>query len=730
MKTGQHTTNSHPEIWGGIECTINRVKNVYFDQLQYSQHYTRESDIHQIAGLGIKKIRYPVLWEKHQPHRSSRIDWTWTEKQFALLKEKGVEIIAGLTHHGSGPRFTNLADASYPYLLSAYAKQVAERFPSLKYYTPVNEPLTTARFSGLYGIWYPHRKNAKSFVKMLLNQVKGIILSMQEIRKMNPDAQLVQTEDLGKTYSTPELKYQADFDNERRWLTYDLLCGKVNEDHPLWNYLIGLKIPTKEFDFFLDNVCIPNIFGFNHYVTSERFLDHRANLYPFHFNSRLPKFVDVEAVRSQLNEDSGIAVLLKEAWDRYHQPIAVTEVHLHCHREEQLRWFKHVYNTAHVLIQEGVNIKAVTAWALLGSYGWSDLLTQPKGIYEPGVFDLRGGIPRPTALVGFIRDINHKDTHPACSGEGWWERHNRFIHEPSFKKTIEMQKKTEQPPVIIIGKTGTLGMAFARICEGRNLNYKLLSRQQCDIANLQCIKNMIELYNPWAIINTAGYVKVDDAEKENEKCFRENTTGPYNLAIACTQSAVKLVSFSSDLVFDGRKNKPYVEADIPNPLNIYGQSKCQCEELVRKENPDALMIRTSAFFGPWDEYNFVHHVRKTLSQFETITVANDIHISPTYIPDLVHTTLDLLIDGEKGIWHLTNKGEITWSQLAAEIAGYFGLEKKLIIALPKNEILFKAKRPAYSVMTSERAILLPGLDDAMQRYYNESRAINLLSKTA
>ncbi len=241
---------------------------------------------------------------------------------------------------------------------------------------------------------------------------------------------------------------------------------------------------------------------------------------------------------------------------------------------------------------------------------------------------------------------------------------------------------------------------------------------------------MIELYNPWAIINTAGYVKVDDAEKENEKCFRENTTGPHNLAIACTQSAVKLVSFSSDLVFDGRKNKPYVETDIPNPLNIYGQSKCQCEELVRKENPDALMIRTSAFFGPWDEYNFVHHVRKTLSQFETITVANDIHISPTYIPDLVHTTLDLLIDGEKGIWHLTNKGEITWSQLAAEIAGYFGLEKKLIIALPKNEILFKAKRPAYSVMTSERAILLPGLDDAMQRYYNESRAINLLSKTA
>ncbi len=126
----------------------------------------------------------------------------------------------------------------------------------------------------------------------------------------------------------------------------------------------------------------------------------------------------------------------------------------------------------------------------------------------------------------------------------------------------------------------------------------------------------------------------------------------------------------------------------------------------------------------------MYNVRKTLLQFETITVANDIHISPTYIPDLVHTTLDLLIDGEKGIWHLTNEGEISWSQLATVIADYFELDKKFIIGLPKNEILFKASRPAYSVLTSERAILLPTLDDAMQRYYNECRSINLLSKTA
>jgi len=719
-----------PEIWGGIECTINRVQNDYFDQLEYSQHYTRPDDIENIAELGIKKIRYPILWEKHQPERLGEIDWRWIEKQISALNKNNIEIIAGLTHHGSGPAFTNLADPLYPNLLAAYAKQTATKFPSINYYTPVNEPLTTARFSGLYGIWYPHQKDAKVFVEMLLNQVKGIVLSMQEIRKINPHVQLVQTEDLSKTYSTSRLQYQADFENERRWLTYDLLCGRVDRNHSLWNYLDWLKIPAEKFEFFLDNICKPDIFGFNYYVTSERFLDHRVHLYPPQINRGKGKnnYADVEAVRSKFDQGSGLAVLLKEAWDRYQQPMAITEVHLHCHREEQLRWFKHVYNTAADLAAQGINIKAVTAWALLGSYGWSHLLTRGRGLYEPGVFDLRGGVLRATALAPAIKEIQKE--HPASNGEGWWKRHNRFFHEPSFRETFKMKKENNQPPIVIIGKKGTLGKAFARICDYRHLPYKLLSREDCDITNMKSVKTMIDAYKPWSIINAAGYVRVDDAEKESEKCFNDNTGGPHNLAKACEHSSIKLVSFSTDLVFDGKKNIPYVESDKANPLNIYGLSKFESEQHVSKANPGALIIRTSAFFGPWDEYNFLHYVRKSLSQFEKITVASDIYISPTYIPDLVHTTLDLTIDDEKGIWHLANEGETTWAGLAMEIAEQFDMDKKFIIALPKDEIFFAAKRPAYTVLKSEKATLLPTLDDALQRYYKESQGVIMLSKTA
>ena len=161
---------------------------------------------------------------------------------------------------------------------------------------------------------------------MVLNQVKGIVLSMKEIRKINPAAQLVQTEDLCKIYSTPKLQYQARFENKRRWLSYDLLCGKVDEDHPLWKYLLKNGAEQKQLEFFKENTCPPDIFGFNHYLTSERFLDERLHLYPKHTHGGNKKhsYADVE--------DSGLQLLIEEAWQRYKKPIAITEVHLHCHR--------------------------------------------------------------------------------------------------------------------------------------------------------------------------------------------------------------------------------------------------------------------------------------------------------------------------------------------------------------------------------------------------------------
>src|SRR5690606_2090325 len=151
------------EIWGGVECTVNRVRNEYFDQLERSGHATRIEDLEQFAELGIRTLRYPVLWERVAPQGIERADWSWSDARLARLRELGIEPIVGLLHHGSGPRSKSLVDPKFPEALARYARAVAERYPWVTYYTPINEPLTTARFSALYGHWYPHARSNRKF---------------------------------------------------------------------------------------------------------------------------------------------------------------------------------------------------------------------------------------------------------------------------------------------------------------------------------------------------------------------------------------------------------------------------------------------------------------------------------------------------------------------------------------------------------------------------------------
>ncbi|HMF73749.1 MAG TPA: family 1 glycosylhydrolase, partial [Flavitalea sp.] len=557
MPTEIKSSSFLPEIWGGIECTINRVGNNYRDQLLYSGHYERPEDITAFATLGVSALRYPILWEKHQSAENENIDWAWTEQQLKKIRIHGIQPIAGLMHHGSGPLFTDLTDKDFPVKLARYALRVAEKFPWIEYFTPVNEPLTTARFSGLYGFWYPHHKNERSFFRMLLNQVKATVLAMRSIRAINPDAKLIQTEDLSYTHSTPLLSYQADYENKRRWLTNDLLCGLVDKKHFFWKYLLKSGISKKELQFFLDNKCAPDIIGFNYYVTSERYIDESLESFPAftHGGNRLHRYADTEAVRQGLSK--GLGFLLQEAWDRYRLPIAVTECHLSCTREEQLRWFKEHWVHCCELRKRGVDIRAITAWSLLGAYDWNSLLTRENNFYESGIFDLNNKTPRPTALAKMVRSfVNEGDYNsPLTAIQGWWHHcgHNR-----SAIKTLTGMK-AETAPVIILGKTGTLGRAFEKICNLRSIHYITLSRQEINILDEQSIRSIIQNNKPWAIINATGFVAVDDAEINASECYDVNAIAPGLLAKIAGEYGVRFVSFSSDLVFNGDKASPYVE---------------------------------------------------------------------------------------------------------------------------------------------------------------------------
>jgi dTDP-4-dehydrorhamnose reductase len=717
-----------------MECTVNRVGDAYSDQLLRNGHHERLSDLELIASLGVTAVRYPVIWERVARDGLEAADWHWTDERLTRLRELGVRPIAGLVHHGSGPPDTNLLDPHFPEKLAAYAGRVAERYPWIAEYTPINEPLTTARFSGLYGHWFPHGRDELTFVRVLLVECRGVVEAMRAIRTVNPAAQLVQTDDLGKTYSTPRLSYQAAFENERRWLSWDLLSGAINDMHPMWSYLRWVGAGEAELRWFLENPCPPDVLGINHYVTSERVLDEHREPYPrdrWGGNDR-DAYADMEAARVRADGVGGWRVLVREAWERYGLPIALTEVHLGSSREEQLRWLLEAWTTCQSLRDEiGADIRAVTAWSLLGAFDWNHLVTCTHDFYEPGVFDLRAPAPRATALAQLVRQLARGEvpSHPVLDTPGWWRRPERLtvrplLTEPPLARRVTVRHEAARPatpaPLLITGARGTLGRAFDRICHMRGLAHRLVSRDDMDIAEPASVQRMLDEVQPWAVINTAGYVRVDDAEGDVERCMRENADGPGVLAQACSARGVHLVTFSSDLVFDGTKAEAYVESDPVAPLNVYGRSKVEAEQRVLTADPIALVVRTSAFFGPWDEHNFVYAALRTLASGDPFVAASDGVVSPTYVPDLVHTSLDLLIDGESGIWHVANAGAVSWAELARRAAEMAGAPIDGLALRPTAELGLRAARPRASALSSERAWLMPTLEDALARFVSAS----------
>ncbi len=225
------------------------------------------------------------------------------------------------------------------------------------------------------------------------------------------------------------------------------------------------------------------------------------------------------------------------------------------------------------------------------------------------------------------------------------------------------------------------------------------------------------MYRPWGVINTAGYVKVDDAEINFNECFSVNTVAPGILANTCNIRGIRFMTFSSDLVFDGSKKTPYHETDVAKPLNIYGISKANGEQVVQKANPGSLIIRTSAFFGPWDNYNFAYTILDSLKNERSYSVVKDVIVSPTYVPDLTNTALDLFIDEEQGIWHLSNEGMVSWADFACAIAERAGYKKHNLILKSLEEMKWKAQRPLYSALKSDKGIKLPVLDNALERFF-------------
>jgi dTDP-4-dehydrorhamnose reductase len=706
------------ELWAGAECTVNRVGDVYFDQLRRTGSHGRLEDLERLKDLGVRALRFPVLWERVAPEPLAKPDFSWSDVRLERLRELGIRPIVGLLHHGSGPSYTSLCDPAFTEKLQTYARLVAERYPWVEDYTPVNEPLTTARFSCLYGHWYPHRRDTRSFLFSLLNQIQGTAAAMRAIRSVNPHARLVQTEDAGSTFSTAALRRQANYENLRRWLSFDLLFGKVDRWHPLREHLESEGLSAIALDELVDEPCAPAMLGMNHYLTSDRFLDERLECYPACSwgGNQEQKYADVEAVRVLSTGVRDQAAVLSEAWERYRTPLALTEVHLGCSREQQLRWFAQAWRGAKQSRERGVDVRAVTLWSVFGSIDWSSLVTRELGHYEVGAYDVRGPEPRKTALADLATELGRSGAarHPVLTGKGWWQESGRVLYHREGKPSVSSAAEESGPepsPLLVIGD-GPLASRLRASCERRGLAFQAVS----PAAELS--PNQIR--DPWAVV-----LAITPLLGENLKALLARLR-PW-------LSELPVLAFSSDLVFDGRTERPYVESDRAR-MSLDGRRwiawEAQLSALVKRP----LVIRSGPLLDPEGDRDALAYTLGQVERGALVRLPAEEQISPAYVPHLLDASLDLLIDGERGVWHLGSCSVCSPLQLARVAAERAALPTNRLV--PGNAKLCGLSRGRYSrrALSSERGWPMPELDRALAEYVDRFRArpapaLDLSSKT-
>lgn len=260
--------------------------------------------------------------------------------------------------------------------------------------------------------------------------------------------------------------------------------------------------------------------------------------------------------------------------------------------------------------------------------------------------------------------------------------------------------------VLLTGANGQLGNCFVDIFPSK---WELIKTdaEQLDITDKYAVDRFIAKYKPDAIINAAAYTAVDKAEDEPQLAYNVNVIGPKNLSISSRIYNAKFFHVSTDYVFDGTNNIPYVEEDITNPINIYGETKRKGEIAVLDNDPSAIVIRTSWVFSPYGN-NFVKTMLRLATEKQQLSIIDDQLGNPTYAGDLAQLILQLLdkkMDG--GIYHFCGDSSTSWFMFAKKIFEIASNQKIItqfpeIIPVKTEAFPTKATRPKYSVMSVEK----------------------------
>jgi dTDP-4-dehydrorhamnose reductase len=257
--------------------------------------------------------------------------------------------------------------------------------------------------------------------------------------------------------------------------------------------------------------------------------------------------------------------------------------------------------------------------------------------------------------------------------------------------------------ILVVGAKGMLGRDLMDVLHCSLPNEEIIGWdiEEIDIQKEEDTVFKIEKLRPDIVIHLAAYTDVDGCESNEEKAFAVNVEGTKHVALAASRCLAKMVYLSTDYVFDGNKKEPYLESDVPHPLNVYGRSKWEGEQHVQELVENYLVIRTQWLYGRYGK-NFVTSILRQASEKSILSIVNDQMGSPTYSADLSRAIFTLIQFNVRGIFHVANSDLCTWYTFGQAILKLSGMNKVKVIPISSKDLGRPAARPAYSVLNCQK----------------------------
>lgn len=357
----------------GIECSAPLIQSPEgrprrIDQLEKCDHYRRWSDdFDAVVALGIRHLRYGLPW--HRVHVGpGRYDWSFADEVMPAMQSRGIVPILDLCHFGAPDWLGNFQNPELPRFFSEYARAVAERYPWVRCYTPVNEMYICAEFSAYFGWWNERLASHAAFVTALKHLARACVDGALAILTVRPDALFVLCESSETTHARkPDLVDEAELFNERRFLSLDLVCAR-RVSSGMFAYLLDAGMTEAEYESFLcERLSEHYVIGHDYYAANER-------------------LVDEYSVRTMAGDVLGYYPIARQYAHRYHIPVMHTETNTPV---DGVNWLWKTWANIQQLRHDGIPVIGMTWYSLTHQVDWDVALREERNqVYPVGLYDL------------------------------------------------------------------------------------------------------------------------------------------------------------------------------------------------------------------------------------------------------------------------------------------------------------------------------------------------------